>query len=439
VPDRLSGTAGTTADNRKLTVLAIYSWREFWSMGEGRGAPSFFYSITSFPKRGHAMHVLMPGRPGSPREEDYHGVRLHRFRSAVDFMPEVGGSRVLQHVKRLFSYVYWFMRVVPAGLVLASRVRPDVVIGMGELGAPAAFFIARIRQVPNVTRLFGIGMFLDDVLASRLKFALRYRETAALTTPADYVILCDDGSRGDALARRLGVDMERLLHWPNGVDKSLYTDGEGKRDVRREFDIPDSNRVVLSVSRLYFEKHVDRLVRAVPDVAAARDDVTFLVVGDGDEMPALRRMAEELGVSERIVFAGSVERNELPDFYRSADVFVALSDRTNVSNSLHEAMISGLPVVVLNTGSTSDVVRDGETGILLEVADLPRLAGVLLELLGDEQRMRALGARARESADRRLPTIEERQVMEAEVAERAVRERQARRGAKRAKSGAGRG
>ncbi len=392
-------------------------------MGEGRGAPSFFLSITSFPAHGHEMHVLMPGRPGSPRTEDYHGVTLHRVRSVVDFMPEAGGSRLLQHIKRLFSYAYWFARMLPAGFALASRLKPDVVVGMGELGAPAAYRIARARHVPNVTRLFGIGMFLDEVLSSRLKFLLRYRETSAITTPADYIILCDDGSQGDRLVRHLGVDTEKLLHWPNGVDKRLYTDSEAARDVRAKLGIPAGNSIVLSVSRLYFEKHVDRIVRAVPEVTAARDDVTFVIVGSGEERPRLERLASELGVSGHVVFAGSAGREELPDYYRAADIFVALSDRTNVSNSLHEAMISSLPVVVLNTGSTSDVVENGRTGILIEPDDLSSVPEVILGILGDRELRTELGRAAFASADTRLPTIEERQTMEVGVAERAVRER----------------
>ena len=411
---------------RKLSVLAIYSWREFWSMGEGRGAPSFFLSITSFPKRGHEMHVLMPGRPGSTAVEDYHGVTLHRFRSAIDFMPEAGSSRLLQHVKRLLSYLYWFVRVVPAGKALAEEIGADVVIGMGELGAPAACRVARSRGVPNITRLFGIGMFLDEVLASPLKLALRYRETRALTTPADYIILCDDGSQGDVLARHLGVDTAKLLHWPNGVDKARHMSTESATDVRAKLGIPEAGRVVLSVSRLYFEKHVDRVLEAALGVAAARDDVTFVIVGSGKERGRLEKLAESLGIPNRIVFAGSVGREELPDYYKAADVFVALSDRTNVSNSLHEAMISGLPVVVLNTGSTADVVSDGETGILVEEDDLARVPEALLSLLNDDERRCEMGERAQRDADERLRTLDERQVMEAEVAERAVRERAAR-------------
>lgn len=409
-------------EHQRLTVLAIYGWREFWSMGEGRGAPSFFLSITSFPKHGHDMHVLMPGRPGSAREEQYHGVTLHRFISRVDFMPGAGRSKLVQHTRRLFSYLYWFIRVVPVGIALAKRIGADVIIGMGELGAPAAYRIARAAGVPNVTRLFGIGMFLDKVHGNRLKFLLRYREKRAIVTPADYIILCNDGSQGDRLAGLLGVDPARLLHWYNGVDKKLHAEGGGVLDVRKRLCIPDGNAIVLSVSRLDPEKHVERLLLAASGVIRQRGDVTFVIVGSGEERQRLGRLAGELGIAGGVIFAGSAGREELVDYYRAADVFVALSDRTNVSNSLHEAMISGLAVVALNTGTTGDVVRNGENGVLLEIADLARTHEVLLALLADNERRLALGRRAHESADSRLPTFEERQAMEVSVAERAVRE-----------------
>lgn len=418
----------TAQESRPLTVLAIYGWREFWSMGEGRGAPSFFLSITSFPKHGHDMHVLLPGDPGSAPEEDYHGVTLHRFKSRVNFMPGADQHKIVQHTKRLFTYIYWFLRVLPAGKALAATLGADVVIGMGELGAPAAHRIARAAGVPNVTRLFGIGMFLDRVKGNRLKFFLRYREKRALTTPSDYIILCNDGSQGDRLAALLGVDTDRLLYWFNGVDKKRYARGGGAPNIRARHGIPEGNAIVLSVSRLDPEKHVDRLLKAAPAVLRERSDVTFMVVGSGGEDVRLERMVTELGISRNVIFAGSAGRDALVDYYRAADVFVALSDRTNVLNSLHEAMVAGLPVVALNTGSTADVVHDGDNGVLLEFEDLPRVHEKLLELLTDEERRRSIGERARADAERRLPTLRERQAMEVSVAERAVREYAARAG-----------
>lgn len=404
----------------RMTVLAFYSWPSFWSMGEGSGAAPFFLSVTSFPKHGHEMHVLMPGPRGCPREESYHGVVLHRFRTAVDFMPELGRSKVIQHLRLFFSYIYWFMRTVPAGLVLASRVRPQVVIGMGALAAPVAFLVARVKRIPNVTRLFGTA--LSQVIGKRFRYMLRYWEIAAFRTPADFIIVCDDGSGGDEVARMLGVDMDRFIYWPDGIDKSGRSTEGARASVKREFGVPEGHKVVLSVSRLHAEKHVDRLLRAVPEVLSNRDDVTFLVVGSGEESENLRALAEELGVRGSVIFTGALPVKRIPDICRASDLFVTLSDRTNVCNPLHEAMIAGLPVISLNTGRTRDVVENGKTGVLLQIEELGRLPGVILEFLADDDRRRSLGEGARRSADERLPTIEERQAMEVGVAERAIRE-----------------
>lgn len=410
----------------RMTVLAIYSWPAFWSMGEGSGAPSFFLSITSFPNHGHKMHVLMPGDRGKPREEDYHGVLLHRFRSGVDFNPDVGPSKVVQHLKIFFSYLYWYLRAVPAGVALARRLRPDVVVGMGAVAAPVARIVARAAGVPNVTRLFGQG--LGQVTGDRWRRALRYPEINAFRTPSSYVVLHNDGSGGDEVARSQGVSDKRLRFWPNGLDKAAYSAGsaveaEGeRRSLAAELGVPEGSRVVLSVARLHPEKGLDRLIDAAPTVAAAREDVVFLVVGEGPLRGELAALAASRGVADRFLFAGSLPRERLPLIYGFADVFVALSNRTNMGNPLDEAMTSGLPVVALNTGRTGDVVKDGATGVLLEMEDLPKLGSVLLDLLGDDERRTSLGAAARTNADERLPTVEERQAMEVGIVEQAVRE-----------------
>ncbi len=404
-----------------MKILAIYPWPEFWSMGEGRGAPSFFLSITSFPKQGHELHMLMPGPPGSPLEEDYHGVQLHRFHTAIDYMPEVKGSKILQHIRLFTSYRHWLSHATRHARELADKLVPDAMFGMGALGAPVARIIAEERGVPNVTRLFGTS--IGEVIDNPIKFRLRYREIRAFKTPADYIILHNDGSGGDAIARRLGVDMDRFFFWSNGLDRAPYTKKPDVADVRRRVGLPDSGPVILSVTRLHPEKHVERLLNAARGVLTERGDATVLIVGDGEERGSLEKLSVKLGLGQRVVFAGAIDRDELPDVYGIANIFVALSDRTNAGNPTDEAMMSGLAVVALDTGGTADVVRDGENGILLPVDELPRLTGILLDLLADDDERRRLGEAARADVDRRLPTVEERQVMEVEAVERAISER----------------
>jgi glycosyltransferase involved in cell wall biosynthesis len=406
-----------------MTVLAVYQWHEFWSMGEGRGAPSFFLSVTSFPRRGHDMHVLMPGFPNLPGTEEYHGVVLHRFPTRFRFNPQTGRSRIAQHLRLFFLYLYWLARATPAALSLARALNPDVVIGMGPLSAPVARFVGRRLSVPNITRLFGTE--LDQVSDSRIRYWLRYWQIMGLKTSADYVIMHNDGSGGDRAARRLGLDMERFKFWPDGIDKELF--GPHRRDPESlwALGVPKGHKVVLCVSRLHPEKRVERLLAAMPSVLAAVDDVTVLIVGDGEERGSLETTAGSLGVSDSVIFAGSLPREKLPPIYASSDVFVTLSDRTNAFNPLYEAMISALPVVALNTGRTADFLKDGETGVLVEPKDLGRLPDVLIGLLSDEKRRRQMGEAARAEADLRFPTVGERQDMEVDIAERAVAARKA--------------
>ncbi|MBD3366578.1 MAG: glycosyltransferase [Candidatus Eisenbacteria bacterium] len=412
--------SGTSRERRRLTVLALYAWPEFWSMGEGRGAPSFFLSITSFPRAGHDLHVVMPGPPEGPRHELYHGVHLHRFPTRVDFMPDVSRSKLAQHARIFFSYIYWFMRAVPAALDVARRVEPDVVFGMGALGATAARSVAVKLDVPNVTRLFGtsLGQFFD----SPFRMALRYRERRAFRTPASYVVLHDDGAGGDEVARRMGVDMKRFLFWPNGIRKGAFLEPVDRAAVRRRLGVPTDGPVVLAVARLHPEKHVERMLRAAPRVLCGFPETTFVVVGRGPERGRLEDLARSLGIEDHVVFAGTVGQEELPEVYRSADVFVTMSDRTNAGNPLYEAMMAGLPVVALNTGRTAEVVSGGDNGLLIEPDELASLGDVVAGLLGDEVLRGRLGRRARETADAALPSVEERQAMEAAVVEAAAAE-----------------
>ncbi len=402
-----------------MKVLAAYPWPSFWSMGEGRGAPSFFLSVTSFPRHGHEMHVVMPGSPGAPAEEEYHGVTLHRFPTTTDFMPGPASGKLVQHWRLRASYREWMATAVPALERVADAVGPDVLFGMGALGAPAAHRVASGRGLPNVTRLFGTS--IGQVLGHPVKYRLRYREINAFRTPADAIILCDDGSGGDEIARMLGVDMDRLRFWPNGVDRDLLRGDVDEDGLRARLDIPRSAPVVLAVSRLDGEKRVDRLVDAAPALLERVPDAVVVVAGNGPRRRELEGLAVKLGVVEHVRFAGVLDREHLAAAYRVGTVFVTLSERTNIVNPLHEAMTAGLPVVALDTGRTGDVVRDDETGVLLARRDLPRLGELLAGLIEDGQRRERLGAAAAEDADRRLPTLEERQRMEVEAVEAVVR------------------
>jgi glycosyltransferase involved in cell wall biosynthesis len=155
--------------------------------------------------------------------------------------------------------------------------------------------------------------------------------------------------------------------------------------------------VVLFVGRLRAYKGLPFLLRAMPHVAAS-----LALVGDGPQRRSLQALSRQLGVADRVHFAGHLTQAQLAAAYQAADVFVLPSHLPSEAFGLVmvEAMASGLPVVCTELGTgTSMVVQHGETGLVVPPADPAALAGALNRLLTDDELRRRFGqaglARAR--------------------------------------------
>jgi glycosyltransferase involved in cell wall biosynthesis len=117
-------------------------------------------------------------------------------------------------------------------------------------------------------------------------------------------------------------------------------------------------------------------------------------VGDGELRPQIERQVRDLGLGARVVLYGTA--TELLPLYDAFDLFVQASNSEGLPNVLLEASSAGLPIVATDAGGTREVVRDGETGLLVPTDDLDSLAGAMHRAIGDEDLRRRLGSAARE-------------------------------------------
>ncbi|MGY1716336.1 MULTISPECIES: glycosyltransferase [Geodermatophilus] len=189
--------------------------------------------------------------------------------------------------------------------------------------------------------------------------------------------------------RRLGLSRDRVSVVPCGVDTTVFTP--------RGPVAPRSGRPrLLVLGRLVERKGQEDAVRAL----AAVPDAELVVVGgpppgavDADpEVRRLRELAGSLGVADRVVFAGSVARDDVPAWIRSADVVLAVPWYEPFGITPLEAMACGRPVVATAVGGLQDSVADGVTGDLVPPRDPARLGAVLAALLADDARRAAYGA-----------------------------------------------
>ncbi len=186
---------------------------------------------------------------------------------------------------------------------------------------------------------------------------------------------------------------ERLVLWPRGVDGTYFRpDRPGRETVRAALGFGPDDVVIGYVSRIAAEKNVGYLADALVEVEKVRPDVRLLIVGDGPARPGLER---RLGSQAR--FVGYRKGEDLADHYAAADLFAFTSLTETFGNVILEAMASGLPVVALRAGGPGDVVRDGDTGHLIEPTEPPgHFAEVLIDLIDDtEKRQRMADRRGR--------------------------------------------
>jgi glycosyltransferase involved in cell wall biosynthesis len=405
----------------KIRVLGLYWVPSFWSLGRHMGASSFFLAVQAYARFGHEIDVSAPRGKGQPALEVDEGVRIHRYRGAIDFESNPRRPVPIRVTSRFIRYFYYLIIGTWNGVRLGRKVRPDLVVGYHYHCAPAAYLVGRVLGIPNLTRLFGTQ--LNRILDNPLKRITAFMQIVALRTPASYVIMHDDGSEGDVIARRLGVPPERLRFWRDGTDYALYRPDADPTPVRRALGIPEDHTILFCVGRFEEDKRMGRLVEILPAVLREEPRVTLLLVGDGSERPEVEARARTLGVADHLRITGAVPREELHKYFNLGDIFVGVSDRTNANLPPIEAMSCGKPVVALDTGGTRHLIGDGVHGVLVDRARwteaLPR---ALVDLLRDPARRRRLGAAAREKILREIPTLEERQRMEVEMALRAVAE-----------------
>jgi glycosyltransferase involved in cell wall biosynthesis len=149
---------------------------------------------------------------------------------------------------------------------------------------------------------------------------------------------------------------------------------------------------LLFVGRLNTQKGIDHLLRSLKQM---RESATLDVVGDGPARPAMLQLAADLGVEDRVNWIGQLRQPQLVDFYRRASVMVAPSVEEGLGLAAVEALLCETPVVALDSGGLTDVVRDGQTGVLVPPGDTGALASALDRLIANPERGRSLGIAGR--------------------------------------------
>jgi len=209
-----------------------------------------------------------------------------------------------------------------------------------------------------------------------------------------------------SFVERAGVDPSRIEIVYPGYDTNRFRPLEDRLELRQKLlGERYRDQVILTVGNLVARKGHDTTIRSLPKLLQLVPDVTYLIVGDGPYRSQLETLATELGVRNRVIFAGRLADEDLAQLYALCDVFVMPSraqlDEKDVEGFgivFLEANACAKPVIGGRSGGVPEAIVDGVTGLLVDPNDSGELADAIARLLTDREFAHRLGQQGRERA-----------------------------------------
>jgi sugar transferase (PEP-CTERM/EpsH1 system associated) len=278
---------------------------------------------------------------------------------------------------------------------LCRRLRPAIVHSRNRSGLDA-LLPARLSGVRYCVH-GEHGWDVDDLHGEKWKLILLRRLHSPLVDR--YITVSRDLER--YLTRRVGIAPRRVTQIYNGVDTARFApDSERPTGLLPPGLAGPDLFVIGTVGRIEAVKDQMTLVRAFAELLgsspASRACLRLAVVGDGPLLGEIRGLVHSLGISDRTWLPGAL--GNIPDVLRLLDVFVLPSLSEGISNTILEAMASGLPVLATARGGNAELVEDGANGRLFEPGEVRRLAQMLGEYLVNPSLRRAHADAARRRA-----------------------------------------
>jgi glycogen synthase len=369
-----------------VTSVLILSW-EYPPLIEGGLARHVRKLAEALVERDVDVHVLTRGGEESPEEEVVSGVSIHRVR-------EPGRPTDLG------EFVAWVERMnsdmLAAGVELGDRHDFDLVHGHDWLVAMACDHLARRFASPLVTTIHATEHGRHQGWVDKHPQSHIHGVEQWIANRSDRVIACSYYMR-EQIADIFGVDDSRVVVIPNGIDPGdLQPQSQPELErLRLEFAQPDE-KLVLLIGRLVYEKGFQLALEAMPALIERLPRTRFLVAGSGTHEHELRRQAEDLGLMEHGTFLGWIGDDVLHSLYPIADVCVVPSIYEPFGLVALEAMASGCPCIVADTGGLREVVPHEEAGLRFRARDPEALVEVAARVLSDDELGRRLVAEAYE-------------------------------------------
>lgn len=375
--ERPDNGGGKGSSGFKVLML---SW-EFPPMTVG-GLSRHVYDLSrKLAEQGAEVHVVTSHVDGYPAYEVNQGVFVHRVRTYQ--------ARELQFMEWVFQLN---LAMADYGKNLLAHYGPfDLVHAHDWLVGQAAKALKQHSKLPLVATIHATEHGRNRGLHTELQRNIHHLEWQ-LTYEAWRVIVCSRYMK-DEVKGLFQLPGDKIDMIPNGVDLQLVRADADETGLRGRFALPHE-KIVFYVGRLVHEKGVHTLLASIPEVISQYPDVKFVIGGKGPLMNELKRIAGEMNIESKLVFAGFIDDDTRNQLLRlaSAAVFPSLYEPFGIVAL--EAMAMGAPVIVSDTGGLSEIVDHGVEGYKVLPGDVRSLSMHIVNMLQDADAAKLMAGKA---------------------------------------------
>ena len=368
-----------------MSRVLILSW-EYPPIVEGGLARHVRKLSEALVALGTDVHVLTRGDVTLPAEEVMNGVTVHRVSE-----PHRPGD--------LSEFVTWIEHMnadmLAAGVELGDRFNFDLVAGHDWLVAVAGDHLANRFRCPFIVTIHATEYGRHQGWVDKHPQSWIHGVEKAMADRADHLVTCSHYMQGH-VADIFDLQESRISVIPNGIDPMDLQPVDDLVTLRSRFAEPGEKLVIL-VGRLVYEKGFQLALEALKPIIEKLGNVRFLVAGSGTHEQELKAQAAQLGLLDHGTFLGWIGDDVLHSLYRIADLCVVPSLYEPFGLVALEAMASGCPCIVADTGGLREVVPAGErVGLRFNGGDAEHLGVMIERMLTDDELRERLVAEASE-------------------------------------------
>ena len=308
------------------------------------GIETWTQNIAERLSRKAEIFVVTGKVKNQPKKEEKNGVQI--WRTSLFTLTNLSASPIIYSLS-LLPFVFF------KSLSLIQKEKIDILHCQGFLSSFLGFLLSKLTKTPYITtvqRLESRRNCLKNFIYRKANFCIAVSRAV------------------EENFRKIGVKNIKVI--PNGIDLEKFKGLNHKKH---------DGFIVMTVARLEKIKGIEYLIKAFSRCDLPRRS-HLLIIGNGSERKNLENLVEKLKLKEKVKFLGQVPNKEIPEYLAMADCFVLPSLKEGFGIVILEAQAAGIPVIGTKVGGILDLIKDQETGILVEPSNSEEIAGAIAKI-----------------------------------------------------------